>query len=173
LLRISLLHALERSGTRGKAVFTENSNDTNFETASGNGSNHVVVGDIDETAEKSRMQSDEAREANADIVTFPELALTGYPPEDLLLKPQFIEANLRALDKLAESTRGITAIVGFVDRQDTSSMPQQSFRKGKSSRFYHKMFLPNYGSSTNSATFSRQIGIGFKTSTEPRSVSHL
>src|SRR6185369_1979670 len=79
---------------------------------------NVVVGDVDGNLRKCIDWIDRARDADADIVTFPELALTGYPPEDLLLKPQFIDANLAALERLVARTRGITAIVGFVDRKD-------------------------------------------------------
>src|SRR5919108_4927324 len=79
---------------------------------------NVIVGDVDGNAQKILEWMDRARDADADIVTFPELALTGYPPEDLLLKPQFIDANLAALDKVVARTRDIVAIVGFVDRED-------------------------------------------------------
>ena len=64
---------------------------------------NVVVGDVEGNAQKIVEWIDRARDADADIVTFPELALTGYPPEDLLLKPQFIDANLNALDKSSRS----------------------------------------------------------------------
>ena len=60
---------------------------------------NVVVGDVEGNARKIVEWIDRARDVDADIVTFPELALTGYPPEDLLLKPQFIDANLAALRK--------------------------------------------------------------------------
>src|SRR5690349_24751214 len=79
---------------------------------------NVVVGDIAGNARKIAAWMDRAVELQADVVTFPELALTGYPPEDLLLKPQFIEANLAALEDLARQARDITAIIGFVDKKD-------------------------------------------------------
>src|SRR5262245_37855120 len=59
-----------------------------------------------------------ARALQADVVAFPELVLTGYPPEDLLFKPAFIEANLRALADVARGSRGFTAVVGFVDKRE-------------------------------------------------------
>src|SRR6058998_3814079 len=59
-----------------------------------------------------------ARSAGCDLVAFPELTLTGYPPEDLLFKPAFIEANRRALGEVAKQSRGLTAILGFVDKRD-------------------------------------------------------
>src|ERR1700750_222311 len=79
---------------------------------------NVVVGDIEGNAKKIAEWIDRARDVEADVVTFPELALTGYPPEDLLLKPQFIDANLAAIRNLVARTQGIAAIIGFVDKRD-------------------------------------------------------
>src|SRR5512147_1215086 len=59
-----------------------------------------------------------ARDLGCDIVAFPELTLTGYPPEDLLFKPAFIEANRRALADVVGHSRGLTAVLGFVDKRD-------------------------------------------------------
>jgi NAD+ synthase (glutamine-hydrolysing) len=106
---------------------------------------NAVVGDIDGNERKMQEWIAEARAANADIVTFPELALTGYPPEDLLLKPQFIDANLQALDRLARESVGITAVVGFVDRREDIFNAAAILQDGKIAAVYHKMFLPNYG----------------------------
>jgi len=106
---------------------------------------NVVVGDIAGNASKIAAWMDRAVELQADVVTFPELALTGYPPEDLLLKPQFIEANLAAMEDLARQARDITAIVGFVDRKDDIFNAAGVIQGGKLATVYHKMFLPNYG----------------------------
>jgi NAD+ synthase (glutamine-hydrolysing) len=106
---------------------------------------NVVVGDVDGNVQKCIDWIDRARDADADIVTFPELALTGYPPEDLLLKPQFIDANLAALEKFVARTRGITAIVGFVDRKDDIFNAAAIAQNGKLVTAYHKIYLPNYG----------------------------
>ncbi len=106
---------------------------------------NVTVGDIDGNAQKIVSWIERARQTNAEIVTFPELALTGYPPEDLLLKPQFIDANLRAIEKLAATTRDITAVVGFVDRRDDIFNAAAVIQDGKLATIYHKMYLPNYG----------------------------
>src|SRR5438132_6840215 len=106
---------------------------------------NVVVGDIEGNAQKIIDWIDRARDADADIVAFPELALTGYPPEDLLLKPQFIDSNLAALDKIISRTRDITAIVGFVDRRDDIFNAAAIVQNGKLVTTYHKMYLPNYG----------------------------
>ena len=106
---------------------------------------NVVVGDIAGNAEKISKWIDRAVEVQADVVTFPELALTGYPPEDLLLKPQFIEANIAAMHELAARVQDITAIVGFVDRKDDIFNAAAVVQGGKVAAVYHKMFLPNYG----------------------------
>jgi NAD+ synthase (glutamine-hydrolysing) len=106
---------------------------------------NVVVGDISGNTRKIAEWIGRAIELQADVVTFPELALTGYPPEDLLLKPQFIEANLEAIRELAGKVRDITVVVGFVDRQDDIFNAAAIIEGGRIAAVYHKMFLPNYG----------------------------
>jgi NAD+ synthase (glutamine-hydrolysing) len=106
---------------------------------------NIVVGDIEGNAKKILDWIDRARDADVDIVTFPELALTGYPPEDLLLKPQFVDANLEALDKIINRTRDITAVIGFVDRRDDIFNAAAIVQNGQLVTAYHKMYLPNYG----------------------------
>src|SRR5262249_19040079 len=86
-----------------------------------------------------------ARAAGADLVAFPELALTGYPPEDLLFKPAFIEANRRALADVAAHTRGLTAVLGFVDKADDIWNAAAVLHDGAHALTYHKQYLPNYG----------------------------
>jgi NAD+ synthase (glutamine-hydrolysing) len=106
---------------------------------------NVVVGDVEGNARKMLDWIERARQVDADIVTFPELALTGYPPEDLLLKPQFIDANLSALDKVVSGSRDIIVIAGFVDRKDDIFNAAAIAQNGKLIAAYHKMYLPNYG----------------------------
>src|SRR2546430_9301729 len=106
---------------------------------------NVVVGDVEGNAQKIIEWMERARDADADIVTFLELALTGYPQEDLLLKPQFIDANLNALDRVVSRTRDITAIIGFVDRQDDIFNAAAIAQNGKLVTTYHKIYLLNYG----------------------------
>src|SRR5438105_2282327 len=77
-----------------------------------------TVGAIEANARLVLDWMERARAAGCDLVAFPELALTGYPPEDLLFKTAFIEANLRALADVARQSRGITAVVGHVDKRD-------------------------------------------------------
>jgi len=86
-----------------------------------------------------------ARKAKADVVVFPELAVTGYPPEDLVLNPQFVEDNLRVLRDIQRATKGITAVVGFVDRDDHLYNAAAILHNGKFAYRYHKILLPNYG----------------------------
>jgi NAD+ synthase (glutamine-hydrolysing) len=104
-----------------------------------------VVGDIRGNSERIAEYANRAAAAHADIVTFPELALTGYPPEDLLLKSQFIDANLDALQRLAEKIHGIAAVIGFVDRREDIFNAAAIVENGKVALVYHKMYLPNYG----------------------------
>ena len=78
-------------------------------------------------------------------MAFPELVLTGYPPEDLLFKLAFIEANLRALADVAARSRGLTAVVGFVDKRDDIWNAAAVLHDGVHAGTYHKQYLPNYG----------------------------
>src|SRR3954470_16693143 len=104
-----------------------------------------VVGDVDGNAAKVVEWLQEARGANADLVLFPELVVTGYPPEDLLLRPGFVRAARRAVEELARSTRGIVALVGapFLD----ADLYNACFvlAHGEIRGVYRKRFLPNYG----------------------------
>ena len=86
-----------------------------------------------------------ARKADADIVCFPELVITGYPPEDLVLKPSFVRDNLAQLDVVARASRGIAVIVGFVDRDGDLFNAAAFIHDGEVKAVYHKVFLPNYG----------------------------
>src|SRR5215475_10961434 len=86
-----------------------------------------------------------ARALEANVVAFPELVLTGYPPEDLLFKPSFIEANLRALADVARHSRGFTAVLGFVDKRDDIFNAAAVLHDGVHAGTYHKQYLPNYG----------------------------
>ena len=85
-----------------------------------------------------------ARQAGAVLVAFPELAVTGYPPEDLLLKPSFVAANLEAIERIAALTQGITAVVGFVDRDTDLHNAAAVLHDGELAAVHHKIFLPNY-----------------------------
>ena len=107
---------------------------------------NTTVGDLDGNAALVIRGVSAAREAGADIVVFPELALTGYPPEDLLLRPQFIADNLATLDRIARKVKkGIAAVVGFVDRQDEVYNAAAFIYDGRVVARQHKTYLPNYG----------------------------
>jgi NAD+ synthase (glutamine-hydrolysing) len=87
-----------------------------------------------------------ARTAGADVVAFPELALTGYPPEDLLLKPHFVRENRDALDRIVAATNELIVIVGYVDTDGSDIYNAAAvIANGKLVNSYHKNFLPNYG----------------------------
>jgi NAD+ synthase (glutamine-hydrolysing) len=106
---------------------------------------NTIVGDLDGNRERIVSRLEEAREAGADLVLFPELAVTGYPPEDLLLRPGFLRAAARSLDEIASQTRGLTALVGtpHLDRDLFNACAVCS--DGAVKAIYRKQFLPNYG----------------------------
>ena len=104
----------------------------------------TVVGDLDGNVDRVLAALDEAEEAGADVAVFPELAITGYPPEDLLLKPGFVEDNLEALHKLAARTGRCAAVVGFVDRSRDLHNAAAVCAHGAVQGVYHKRELPNY-----------------------------
>jgi len=104
------------------------------------------VGDLEANCSKIRYYLKRCEDAGVDIACFPELAVTGYPPEDLLLKPKFIADNIHELKQLAGEVRDIVAVIGFVDRHGGSLYNAAAIvYKGKIRGIYHKMFLPNYG----------------------------
>ncbi|MGD8623057.1 MAG: NAD+ synthase [Anaerolineae bacterium] len=105
---------------------------------------NTTVGDLPGNEKKIGTYLDQARALGAEVVAFPELAVPGYPPEDLLLKPSFMAANLACLGRLAEQARGITAIVGFVDRADDLYNAAAVLHDGQVAAVYHKAYLPNY-----------------------------
>src|SRR4030042_4573157 len=104
-----------------------------------------TVGDFEGNVSKIIDYIEKARRVNAEIVVFPELAITGYPPEDLLLKPDFIQDNLDALKKVQRNVGDITAVVGFVDRKDDIYNAAAIIYNKTLIDTYHKMYLPNYG----------------------------
>jgi len=105
----------------------------------------VTVGDLDGNLKKILKYIELAKELRVNILCFPELAITGYPPEDLLLKPSFIEDNLEALAKVSNATEGVTLIVGFVDRKEDIYNAAAIIHNKKLVDVYHKRYLPNYG----------------------------
>ncbi|HZV46631.1 MAG TPA: NAD+ synthase [Thermodesulfovibrionales bacterium] len=104
-----------------------------------------TVGDLEGNVSKIIDYLQRAKRLDADLIAFPELAVTGYPPEDLLLKSQFIDDNLQALKRIQESVSDITAIVGFVDRKNDIYNAAALMHNKEIIDVYHKMYLPNYG----------------------------
>lgn len=105
----------------------------------------ATVGDLDGNAQKVIENIQKAKKLGVDIVAFPELAITGYPPEDLVLKPKFVADNIDRLQKIATETKGINAIVGFVDVKGDLYNAAAVLHDGRAVGVYHKMFLPTYG----------------------------
>jgi len=105
---------------------------------------NTVVGDLDGNLAAILAAYDEAEAAGCDIAAFPELAITGYPPEDLVLKPGFIADNLEALEKLAARTGRCAAVVGFVDPGRDLYNAAAVCALGSLQGVYHKRLLPNY-----------------------------
>lgn len=103
-----------------------------------------VVGDLSGNVNRVLDALESAESAGADLAVFPELALTGYPPEDLLLKPRFVEDNLEALEKVASRTGRCAAVVGFVDRGRDLHNAAAVCAHGSVQGRYHKRLLPNY-----------------------------
>jgi NAD+ synthase (glutamine-hydrolysing) len=104
-----------------------------------------IVGDLDGNARLVIDWIDHARDQGADIVCFPELVVTGYPPEDLVLKPAFVRDNLKQLDLVTKATKGISVVAGFVDDDGAIFNAAAFMHDGELKAVYHKVFLPNYG----------------------------
>lgn len=103
-----------------------------------------IVGDLNGNARKICLFINKARKGGADMVVFPELSITGYPPKDLLLKPSFVKGNLACLKSIVKETKGITAIVGFVEEDDGLYNSAAIMRDGKLIGTQRKTHLPNY-----------------------------
>lgn len=107
---------------------------------------NTVVGDVWGNVKRSTDALERAVEGGADLVAFPELTMTGYPPEDLLLRPSFIEENLEALREFAGRVpEGVVAAVGFVDLDGDLYNSCAIVSGGEILHRYHKRYLPNYG----------------------------
>ncbi|MCL4416858.1 MAG: NAD+ synthase, partial [Actinobacteria bacterium] len=103
-----------------------------------------MVGDFKGNFDKIASHIGQAKNLGVDILAFPELAITGYPPEDLVLKPAFIEENLKYLDKIKKLSDSIVVIIGFVNK-DFEIYNSAAICSGKKIiSTYNKQFLPNY-----------------------------
>ena len=107
---------------------------------------NTIVGDLKGNKDKIAFFIIKAREKHSDIVIFPELSITGYPPEDLLLKPHFIKENIKYLKDITAFTKDIIAIVGFVDKDKKDIYNSAAILVNKKLVYvYNKKHLPNYG----------------------------
>jgi NAD+ synthase (glutamine-hydrolysing) len=106
---------------------------------------NTTVGDLEGNRSLILARLEEARGAGADLVLFPELAVTGYPPEDLLLRPGFVRAARRSLQEIAAATKGISALVGTPHFDGDLFNACAVCAEGEVKAIYHKRFLPNYG----------------------------
>ena len=117
---------------------------------------NLTVGDIDGNVRIILEAMERAEEAEADVLLLPELAITGYPPEDLLLRRSFIDQNIEALREIAQASERTAVVVGFVDRVDGDRHKDDSVERGLANAaavladggvrgIYHKVLLPNYG----------------------------
>jgi len=105
-----------------------------------------TVGDLDGNAALMLEYVERARAADADLVAFPELAVTGYPPEDLLLKPQFLDETRRAVERVSRASDGIAIIAGFVESAASKVYNAAAIAwGGEIVGTYRKRYLPNYG----------------------------
>jgi NAD+ synthase (glutamine-hydrolysing) len=106
---------------------------------------NTTVGDFAGNRQKILKAINQARSLGVDLLAFPELAICGYPPEDLLFKPKFIAENLLSLEKVVEASSGISIVVGFVDAKEDIYNAAALIHDGKLVGVYHKIYLPNYG----------------------------
>ena len=106
-----------------------------------------VVGDLSGNTSRIKEAVAFAGEKGADLVVFPELAITGYPPEDLVFNPQFVTENLLCLQDIAKVTSEVAVVLGFVDQDKKGNIYNAAalLANGSKEFVYHKLILPNYG----------------------------
>ena len=109
---------------------------------------NTTVGDINGNVDLISKYIEKSQEYGVNIVAFPELSITGYPPEDLLLNDEYINANIQGLEKIKNKFSNILSLIGFVEKDDQNNKIYNSVAglfNGKINFKYQKFFLPNYG----------------------------
>lgn len=106
---------------------------------------NAKVGDIEGNLNKILNYISSAKDSGVDILCFPELSITGYPPEDLLLKPNFINDSISTIEEIRKASSNITVIVGFPDKKEDIYNAAAIIHDKKLIDIYHKRYLPNYG----------------------------
>ena len=107
---------------------------------------NLTVGDLPGNTARMLEYLEQAREAGADLVAFPELATTGYPPEDLLFKGSFVDANVAAMHQVVAASEGIAVVLGYVQPRESGVANSAAVGfDGQLIDTYDKIFLPNYG----------------------------
>ncbi len=109
---------------------------------------NLTVGNIENNLKKIKDEIGMALKQKADIIAFPELTITGYPPEDLVFKPQFLDSNLKGLEEIIDfsKSKDLLIITGFIDRQNDNIYNSAGIiYNGTLVDVYHKIYLPNYG----------------------------
>ena len=107
---------------------------------------NTTVGDLKGNKDKILSCIKEAGRRKADLIVFPELTITGYPPEDLVLKPYFIKENIKCIKEITKAVGDIIAVMGFVDEKKGNIYNSAAVLSNKKIVYvYHKMHLPNYG----------------------------
>jgi NAD+ synthase (glutamine-hydrolysing) len=104
-----------------------------------------TVGDLSGNTSKIMESIDQAKSLGVDLITLPELAITGYPPEDLLFKPQFIKQNKESLNKIIKHSSDIAVVLGFIDSDGDIYNAAAVLYNKRLVGVYHKFYLPNYG----------------------------
>jgi len=104
-----------------------------------------TVGDLSGNTAKICSYIDKAKDLDVDLIAFPELAITGYPPEDLVFRNEFVQENMKCSSEVSHNTQGITAIFGFVELDNKLYNSAAVASEGKLKGTHKKIFLPNYG----------------------------
>ncbi len=106
---------------------------------------NTTVGDLDGNTAKMISWTQSARDAGVDVIVFPEMSITGYPPEDLLFQHSFVSENIDKMRQVVAHSNGITVVFGFVDQEYDLYNAAAVASDGELVGIYHKVYLPNYG----------------------------